>query len=185
MQRSTRNFEIRMSSQSKKTEEIQKNTHISLSTCHQLIHFLFWFSQKDVPAPISLCLYFHLQIPFGSRSDPKDIQDGMFRQLKKCVHAIESIRNAMRGSRNFCQRGSNFDKFFFFFKGRDDPSKFHYKWAINVLLACKIKCWLGRFFRGSGSVLLRNPIFLWFFRGGPDPLFPPPPPPSGSAPAKR
>ena len=33
------------------------------------------------------------------------------------------------------------------------------------------------FFRGSGPVLLRNPIFLWFFfGGGPDPLSP-----SGSA----
>ena len=32
------------------------------------------------------------------------------------------------------------------------------------------------FFRGSGPVLLRNPIFLSFFSGGPDPLSPPPPP---------
>ena len=38
------------------------------------------------------------------------------------------------------------------------------------------------FFRGSGPVLLGNPIFLWFFRGGPS--VPPPPPPSGSAHAK-
>ena len=29
------------------------------------------------------------------------------------------------------------------------------------------------FFRRSGSILLRNPMFLWFVRGrGPDPLFP-------------
>ena len=28
------------------------------------------------------------------------------------------------------------------------------------------------FFRVSGPVLLWNPIFLWFFRRGPDPLFP-------------
>ena len=34
------------------------------------------------------------------------------------------------------------------------------------------------FFRGSGPVLLRNPIFLWFSRESSDPL---PPPPSGSA----
>ena len=41
----------------------------------------------------------------------------------------------------------------------------------GVSLACrwwpKIKCWLGSFviFRGSGPVLQRNPIFLWFFSG--------------------
>ena len=31
-----------------------------------------------------------------------------------------------------------------------------------------IKCWLGSFeiFRGSGSILLGNPIFLRFFMGG-------------------
>ena len=34
-------------------------------------------------------------------------------------------------------------------------------------------------FRGSGSILLGNPIFLWFFRGSGPPA--PPPPPSGSA----
>ena len=39
------------------------------------------------------------------------------------------------------------------------------------------------FYRGSGPVLLRNPIFLCFFRGrGPVPL---PPPPSGSAHVKH
>ena len=33
-----------------------------------------------------------------------------------------------------------------------------------------------RFYRGSGPILLRNPIFFLFFRGGgPDPLPPPPP----------
>ena len=41
-----------------------------------------------------------------------------------------------------------------------------------------IECWLGSFviFRGSGSIFLGNPIFLWFFRGGPDNLPPPSPP---------
>ena len=37
-----------------------------------------------------------------------------------------------------------------------------------------IECWLMValwFSRGSGPVLLRNPIFLWFFRRGPDPLY--------------
>ena len=31
---------------------------------------------------------------------------------------------------------------------------------------CLVALW---FSRGCGSVLLRNPIFLWFFSGGPDP----------------
>ena len=42
-----------------------------------------------------------------------------------------------------------------------------------------IECWFGSFviFRGSGLVLLGNPINFYFFRGGPDPL----PTPSRSA----
>ena len=72
---------------------------------------------------------------------------------------------------------------------------YHYKRALfgppakrylnGVSLACqfwpKIESWLGSFtiLRGSGPVLLKNPIFLRFSRGGPDPLSPPPP--SGSA----
>ena len=56
----------------------------------------------------------------------------------------------MRGSRKFCQRGSNFDKFFllfFYLEGRDDPGKYRYKEAIigppakrhlnGVSLACR------------------------------------------------
>ena len=57
----------------------------------------------------------------------------------------------MRESRKFCQRGTNFDKLCFVFVcfffggggagggGRDDPSKYHYKWAIIGLPA---KCHL-------------------------------------------
>ena len=69
----------------------------------------------------------------------------------------------MRGSRKVCQRGSNFDNFFL-----DDPSKYHYKRAIEMAF-----CWRAdngpkvnadlvalRFFRGSGPVLLRNLIVL-------------------------
>ena len=84
----------------------------------------------------------------------------------------------------FCQRGSKFDKKFSWWGDRG--SKYRYKWAIirppvkrhlnGVWLTCQwwpnnglVALW---FFRGSGPVLLRNPIFLWFFRGGPDPLSP-------------
>ena len=50
------------------------------------------------------------------------------------------------------------------------PAKCHFN---GVSLAGRwwpnFECWLGNFvnFRGSGSVLLRNPIFLWIFRRGP------------------
>ena len=87
-------------------------------------------------------------------------------------------------------------RFFIVDEGRKDP-KYHYKRAIigplakrhlnGVSLACRcvpnIECWLGSvvIFRGSGPVLLRNPTFLWFLRGGgPDAL-----PPSGSVHAVR
>ena len=96
----------------------------------------------------------------------------------------------MCGSRKLDQRGSNFVKVFFLVD-EEGGSKYHYKRAIirlsvkhhsnGVSLACRwwpnIECWLGNFviFRGSGQVLPGNPIFLWFFRGGPDPCPPPPP----------
>ena len=49
------------------------------------------------------------------------------------------------------------------------------KWRFNgVAIMAAIECWHGSFviFRGSGSILLGNPILLCFFRGA-DPLSPP------------
>ena len=80
----------------------------------------------------------------------------------------------MHGSRKFFQRGSNFDVFFFsWWRDWDqntaisEPSS-ACQWN-GVLLAClwwpNIECWFV-VFRGSRPVLLRNPIFLWFFSGG-------------------
>ena len=81
----------------------------------------------------------------------------------------------MRGSRKFCQRGVFWQRFLFhlFFNWRGEGgSKIHYKRAIiGASLAYwwwpNIGCLLGSFvvFRGSGQILLRNPIFLWFFSG--------------------
>ena len=82
------------------------------------------------------------------------------------------------GARKFCQRGSNFDNFFFNLI-REEGSKYDYFWGAiigppanrhlnGVSLAGRWwpnnECWLGSFviFRGLGSVLLRDPIFLWF-----------------------
>ena len=78
----------------------------------------------------------------------------------------------LRGSRNFCQRGSNFDNFLLFDERRDDPnitksgpSSLTLSYALVAL----------RFFRGSGPVLLRNPYFFAIFQGGG--MFGPPVPP--------
>ena len=78
---------------------------------------------------------------------------------------------------------------------KNRPPSAHQRNAFEVLLACQwptIEWWLGSFviFSGSGSILLGNPIFMWFFRGGggPDPSADPergtggpdPPPPGNS-----
>ena len=42
-------------------------------------------------------------------------QRHLLRVLCACVRACECVCVNMRGSRNFFQRGSNFDEFFFFF----------------------------------------------------------------------
>ena len=86
----------------------------------------------------------------------------------------------MRGSRKFCQKGSNSDNvyllllFFFWWGGsrREDPnstksgpSLARQRNAIcdgPTLNTGLVALW---FFMESGIVLLRNPIFLWFFRG--------------------
>ena len=78
----------------------------------------------------------------------------------------------MRGSRKFCQRGSNFDNVFYSWWEEPNatisgPSSARQRNAIKwsdygpTLNASLLALWLFR-----GSVLLRNPIFLWFFRGG-------------------
>ena len=80
----------------------------------------------------------------------------------------------MHGSRRPCKRGYNFHKAFFQLM-RGGRIKNHYNQAIigppACSLACRwwpnIECWLGWFtiFSGSGAVLLRNLILLWFFKG--------------------
>ena len=86
----------------------------------------------------------------------------------------------MRGSRKFCQRGSNFANVVLVDEGREDsnttfsrPSSARQRTPLNgVPLAYRwwpnIECWLGSFviFRGSGPVFLRNPIFFVIFSGG-------------------
>ena len=85
----------------------------------------------------------------------------------------------MRGSRKFCQRGSNFDDVFVLDEAREDPNTTIVGAIIGPpakpMMAQYIDCWLGGFviFRGSETVLLRDPIFFSFSRGGgPNHLFP-------------
>ena len=83
----------------------------------------------------------------------------------------------MRGSRKFCQRGTNSDKFFFsflFLRGErlqkppkagnyrpasETPLKWHF--AGEPIMA-HIECWLGSFvfFTGSGPILQGNSLDL-------------------------
>ena len=81
----------------------------------------------------------------------------------------------MRGSRKFCQRGSNTDKFFFvlFFRG-EGGSKNHHEQAFIGLPAKRrpimadIECWFCSWFcsfvifKRSRPVILENPIFCDF-----------------------
>ena len=102
---------------------------------------------------------------------------------------VPFIRNHyMRGSRKFCQRGSNLDSVFLSLLG-EELSKYHYKRALfgppakchlkGVLLACrlwpKIESWLGSLtiLRGSGPVLLKN-LYFFDLQGEVRPPCPPP-----------
>ena len=96
-------------------------------------------------------------------------------------HETHKWVQCMRGSRKFCQRGSNFDVFFcccFFSWWREVGSKHlsscHCWPASETPFKCwwpNIECWLSSFviLRGFRPVLLRNPIILWFFRRGSGP----------------
>ena len=87
----------------------------------------------------------------------------------------------MRGSRKFCQRGSNFDNIFFPV-GREDPNKYHYKRAIIGLPAAFRWCadagptlnagLVAAFFQGIQTCIARKPYIFVIFQGGPDPLTP-------------
>ena len=97
-------------------------------------------------------------------------------------------RDLMRGSWKFWERGF---RFFLAGEGIEDPNttinrpssahqKTPFKWRFAgwPMMAQTLNAGLEAmwFFRGSGPVLLRNPIFLWFFRGFCPPPPPPPPP---------
>ena len=80
LQRSTQNFEIRRRvSRVKKTlTKFKKNTHTHTHLSLSLSLYLSMFTLTCLHQSLSL----HLQTWLGSRSDPKGIQDRMFRQFK-------------------------------------------------------------------------------------------------------
>ena len=84
----------------------------------------------------------------------------------------------MRRSRKFCQRGPTLSVFYFLVwwrggggGGGNDPNT-TIRGPSSARLACwlwpNIECWLGSFtiLRGSGLVLLKRYVFLWFSRLG-------------------
>ena len=76
------------------------------------------------------------------------------------------IGNIMRGSRKFCQRGSNSDKFFLFcfFEGSEAPQTTMSRQNFGLPAKRHIECWLCSFviFRRSRLVILENPILCDF-----------------------
>ena len=95
----------------------------------------------------------------------------------------------MRGSRKFCQRGSNIGIFLFdegmenintaisehHRPARETPSKLRF---VGMLVRPNIEYWLGSFvnFQGKLTPVFLPLIFVIFRRGGPDPLPPTPHP---------
>ena len=81
------------------------------------------------------------------------------------------VIDGMRRSGKFYQRGSNYDNAFCCFlvvafcSFGEERIQYHYKRAIISTPARHIGFAALWFFRGSGPVLLRNPIFLWLFSG--------------------
>ena len=79
----------------------------------------------------------------------------------------------IRGSKKFCQRGSNFDKVLLVEEGREDPNTtisgppakrylngMAFRWRVIDDPTLNADLVVLRFVRGSGPVLLRNPIYL-------------------------
>ena len=72
----------------------------------------------------------------------------------------------MHRSRKFCQRGPTLTTFFFQLM-RGGRIQMPFRCFAGVPMMAQHWIWLGSFeiFNRSGPVLLRNPMFLWFFRG--------------------
>ena len=93
---------------------------------------------------------------------------GIFKRVAKalirlsiCAGWSEPLRVAMRGSRKFCQRGSNFDNIFLVDKGREDPST-----TISGLSLCGSSCRDPESFVREGQNMT---TFFFYDKGREDP----------------
>ena len=142
---------------------LQSNVAFHLQSCPQMYHY----HCPQIEAAIAIAIMSHNAILHETPTP-----NTSYKILDSFVDRTRlRPSQLMRGSRKFCQRGSNFDNFFS--RWGEWGSKYHYKrviigWraddgpTLNAGLVA---------LRFSG---LRNPIFLSFFRGGgPDPLFRP------------
>ena len=98
----------------------------------------------------------------------------MTRGVKILPGGKELTSMACTDSEIFVRGGASFSPKFDSFLSEPSLARQRNSIFNEVLLACcwwpNIECWLGSFviFWGSWPVLPRNPIFLWFFRRGPD-----------------
>ena len=143
---------------------------------------IFQYGKYLVAYVLNTCIL--LDLPIGREKGSFSLNYFQFRAL--------IWRSALRGSRTFARGGHNmitfFSLFFFFFlmRGKVEPNSTIKRQRnaiyIGVSLAGRwwpnIECCLGSFviFRESATVLIINPIFLWFFREVRTPYHP-----SGSA----
>ena len=104
----------------------------------------------------------------------------VFQDTLLLFHSHKLKKKNLRGSRRFCQRGSNSDKgFFLFLEGlyhkrrviigpqRNAIQMVDDGPTLNAGLVALL------FFRGYGPVLIRNSIALWFSRMGVQTLYTP------------
>ena len=105
-------------------------------------------------------MYAHTYNPIALIYYSHTFRRNMYMQWKVAVvwvMWVGAFSQSMRGS-SFCRGGPTSDV--------ERGSKYHYKRLASETPLPNIECWLGRFVRGSGPVLLRNPIFLGFSGGG-------------------
>ena len=98
-----------------------------------------------------------------------------YHYLSELSTFIQLYTDNMQESRKFCQRGSNFDNFFFVYEGREDPnttisgslSARQQKGHLKRRFACRLMMtqhWMLAWYKIRTNIA-RKPIFLWIFRG--------------------
>ena len=173
---------------------------IKYETCQAFYHFCNKFNKFSntgawmLDSILALCIEWNLIRLLLRESDLGSYCLQFW--LSKFIGRADKVVMHMCGSRKFFRGGPTLTMLFLVDEWREDPNSTisgpsltcQWKHHLNVIsLACRwwptlnaglVALW---FFRGSGPVLLRNPIFLCFFWGVGGVSRPPvPPPPSGS-----